>query len=80
MERSLGGGSSVYSSSSNNNNNNNYNNNNENDGTASVATLPTFIQQALDQEHMQGERSYAEFQEWLATNREWTKKRQLKVT
>jgi hypothetical protein len=48
------------------------------DGAASVATMPTFIQQALEQQQ-RGERSYAEFQQWLTTNREWTRRREFKV-
>jgi hypothetical protein len=47
------------------------------DGTASVGTLPTFLQQALDRSR--GERSYEEFQAWLESNREWRRRRELKV-
>jgi hypothetical protein len=48
------------------------------DGTASVGTLPTFLQQALDRSR--GERSYEEFQAWLESNREWRRRREFKVS
>jgi hypothetical protein len=47
------------------------------DGGTSIATMPTFMQRAFEQQR--DERTFAEFHEWLAANREWLRRREFKV-